>query len=128
MELSLTAAPDEAATTAVSEDPFATGEAGAGVAGALSSASLFFSEPTRANASLSGARAVRPRTLELHIAPAGDFRFTTTFIGSAGEVLLETTDNPAVYSLTEDVGYVRARVRNSRSDYAWTQPVFVTRR
>jgi len=72
--------------------------------------------------------AVRPRTLELHIAPAGDFRFTTTFIGSAGELLLETTDNPAVYSLTEDVGYVRAKVRNSRSDYAWTQPVFVTRR
>ena len=72
--------------------------------------------------------AVRPRTLELHIAPAGDFRFTTTFIGAAGEVLLETTDNPAVYSLTEDVGYVRAKVRNSRSDYAWTQPVFVTRR
>ena len=36
--------------------------------------------------------AVRPRTLELHIAPAGDFRFMTTFIGSAGEVLLETTE------------------------------------
>ena len=72
--------------------------------------------------------AVRPRTLELHIAEDGDFRYATTFIGSAGEVLLETEENPAVFQLTEDVGYVRARVRNSRSDYAWTQPVFVTRR
>jgi len=72
--------------------------------------------------------AVRPRTLELHIAEDGDFRYATKFIGSAGEVLLETEENPAVFQLTEDVGYVRARVRNSRSDYAWTQPVFVTRR
>ena len=50
------------------------------------------------------------------------------FIGASGEILLETEDNPAVFQLTEDVGYVRARVSNSRSDYAWTQPVFVTRR
>lgn len=71
---------------------------------------------------------VRPRSLELHIAETGDFRYATTFIGAAGEVLLETEENPAVFQLTDDVGYVRARVRNSRSDYAWTQPVFVTRR
>ncbi len=30
--------------------------------------------------------------------------------------------------LTEDVGYVRAEVRNSRGDIAWTQPVFVRQR
>lgn len=62
-----------------------------------------------------------------------DFRYETTFIGSAGRVLLETVENPAVLSLADDVagdevGYVRARVRNSRGDVAWTQPVFVQSR
>ncbi|MDG2282031.1 MAG: CehA/McbA family metallohydrolase [Longimicrobiales bacterium] len=72
--------------------------------------------------------AVRPTSLEVHIAQDRDFRYVTMFIGASGEILLETEDNPAVFQLTEDVGYVRARVSNSRSDYAWTQPVFVTRR
>ena len=72
--------------------------------------------------------AVLPRTLELHIAQDRDFKYETTFIGASGEVLLETGEHPAIFQLSEDVGYVRARVRNSRSDYAWTQPVFVTRR
>ena len=72
--------------------------------------------------------AVLPRTLELHIAQDRDFKYETTFIGASGEVLLETGENPAIFQLSEDVGYVRARVRNSRSDYAWTQPIFITRR
>ena len=72
--------------------------------------------------------AVRPTSVEVHIAQDRDFRYATTFIGASGEILLETEDNPAVFQLTGDVGYVRARVRNSRSDYAWTQPVFITRR
>ena len=71
---------------------------------------------------------VRPRSLEIHIEQDRDFKYATTFIGASGRVLLQTEENPAVFQLTEDVGYVRARVRNSRSDYAWTQPVFVTRR
>ena len=72
--------------------------------------------------------AVFPRALALHIAQDRDFKYETTFIGASGEVLLETVENPAIFQLSEDVGYVRARVRNSRSDYAWTQPIFITRR
>ena len=72
--------------------------------------------------------AVRPRSLEIHIAQDRDFGYETTFIGASGETLLRTEDNPAVFHLTEDVGYVRARVQNSRSDLAWVQPVFVMRR
>lgn len=64
--------------------------------------------------------------LTVHVAARGDFRYTTTFIGAGGEVLGRSTDNPAVYDLDDDVGYVRARVQDSMGYAAWTQPVFVT--
>ena len=66
-----------------------------------------------------------PTRLEVHIAPEGDFRYTTVFIGAGGRELARSTDNPAVYELTEDVGYVRARVTSSMGYHAWTQPAFV---
>lgn len=66
--------------------------------------------------------------LEVRIGEDRDFRYVTTFIGGSGEVLHVTTDNPARYELRGDPGYVRARVRNSRGDIAWTQPVFTTPR
>lgn len=70
-------------------------------------------------------------TLEVHIAPEGDFRYTTTFIGAGGRILGETGANPAVYELDGselpgEVGYVRAKVTDSMGYVAWTQPVFVT--
>lgn len=68
---------------------------------------------------------VEPGRLEVHIESEGDFRYTTTFIGAGGEVLAETGDNPAVFSLAEDVGYVRAKVIDSMGYAAWVQPVFV---
>lgn len=68
---------------------------------------------------------VRPTRLEVHVEPDRDFKYTTTFIGSEGRMLAESVDNPAVFELTEDVGYVRAEVTNSRGDVAWVQPVFV---
>lgn len=64
--------------------------------------------------------------LEVHVASRGDFRYTTTFIGRDGRVLARSADNPAVYELAEDVGYVRAKVVDSMGYAAWTQPVFVT--
>lgn len=70
---------------------------------------------------------VTPSSLEIHIADRGTFKHTTTFIGSGGQVLGTTPDNPAIFRLTEDVGYVRARVTDSMGYSAWTQPVFVTR-
>ena len=70
---------------------------------------------------------VAPGRLEIHIAPRGDFRYTTTFIGAGGRVLARTGSNPAVYELGRDVGYVRAKVVNSAGYAAWTQPVYVAR-
>jgi hypothetical protein len=73
--------------------------------------------------------------LEVHIQQDRDFRYSTTFVGPGGVVLHETGDNPAVFELGMAQGslgadtqtpYVRARVRNSRGDLAWTQPVFVS--
>ena len=65
------------------------------------------------------------RRLEIHIAPRGDFRYTTTFIGSGGRVLAVSMENPAVYTLQGGERYVRAKVTDSRGDAAWVQPVFV---
>ena len=70
---------------------------------------------------------VSPQRLEVRIRPRGDFRFTTVFIGAGGRELARTGDNPAVYELADDVGYVRARVTDSMGYHAWTQPVFVRR-
>ena len=81
------------------------------------------------------------------IEAAQGVQYTTRFIGtrllesgvgSPGELLLETTDNPAVYSYTGDELYVRAVVVSSTDhpnpyaegdkESAWTQPVLVLRR
>ena len=63
--------------------------------------------------------------LEVYVAPRGNFRYTTTFIGSGGRVLAVSSENPAVYKLQGREGYVRAKVVDSRGDAAWVQPVFV---
>jgi len=71
---------------------------------------------------------VTANRLEIHIEPDRDFRYHTLFYGSGGRLLGESGANPATYELTRDVGYVRAEVTSSRSDRAWTQPVFVVGR
>ncbi len=63
--------------------------------------------------------------LEIHIAPRGNFRYTTTFIGSGGRILSVSLENPAVYTLQGRERYVRAKVTDSRGNAAWVQPVFV---
>ena len=55
-------------------------------------------------------------------------KFTTFFIGKGGTVLKATGDNPAVYDVTGEELYVRARVEDSNGRKAWTQPVFVDKR
>ena len=72
--------------------------------------------------------AVSANRIEVHIQQRGNFRYTTEFIGAGGISLGQSTENPAVYELTEDVGYVRAKVVNSMGAVAWTQPVFVEAR
>jgi hypothetical protein len=58
---------------------------------------------------------------------------TRLYDGSIGEVLYETTDNPAVYPFKGDEIYVRAKVTSSKLksdpfqegdlEMAWTQPI-----
>lgn len=68
---------------------------------------------------------VTPTRLEVHIEQEDDFRYTTQFIGSGGEVLHTSVDNPAVFELEGAEAYVRAKVADSGGDVAWVQPVFV---
>jgi hypothetical protein len=63
--------------------------------------------------------------LEIHIAPRGNFRYTTTFIGSGGRILSVSSENPAVYKPQGREKYVRAKVTDSGGAAAWVQPVFV---
>lgn len=65
--------------------------------------------------------------LEVTIAPRGNFKYTTTFVGAGGEELARSVDNPAVYTLTGNEMYVRARVVDSGGAVAWVQPAFVER-
>ncbi len=65
--------------------------------------------------------------IEITVRDAGDSRFVTEFIGPAGRVLKWTADNPAAYTLSGPVPYVRARVTDEQGRRAWIQPVFVNR-
>lgn len=68
---------------------------------------------------------VTDNRLEVHIQQRSNFRYTVEFIGAGGIPLGQSIENPAVYQLREDVGYVRAKVTDSMGYVAWTQPVFV---
>ncbi len=63
--------------------------------------------------------------LELSIQPRGNFRYTTTFIGSGGRVLKTAFGPEVAYQLDSPVAYVRAKVEDSGGGVAWVQPVFV---
>jgi hypothetical protein len=71
---------------------------------------------------------VKPDRIEIRMASRTNFRYTTRFIGDGGRVLLETGDNPAIYTLRDEVTYVRAKVVDSNGAAAWVQPVFVAGR
>jgi hypothetical protein len=59
----------------------------------------------------------------LEIAPAGDRRYLTEFIGQGGQVLARSTILKPSYRISGGEGYVRARVSDSSGRMAWTQPV-----
>ena len=71
---------------------------------------------------------VTDREYTVEIAPAGDVRFTTLFIGKGGTVLKEDFGRTARYEIRGDEGYVRAKVLCSTGDFAITQPVLVAPR
>ena len=66
--------------------------------------------------------------MTIAITQKGNFKYTTEFIGRAGEVLKRTGANPATYKLLGGESYVRARIMDSMGYMAWVQPVFVERR
>lgn len=65
--------------------------------------------------------------LEVRIAPKGDFKFTTEFIGQDGAVLATDRSLTPRYTLKGNERYVRAKVTDSGGGAAWVQPVFTTR-
>lgn len=52
-------------------------------------------------------------------------KYTVRFIGTGGRILKETHDERAVYDITGNEGYVRAKILESNGKMAWTQPVFI---
>ncbi len=70
---------------------------------------------------------VSETTLEVHIAPKGDFKYTTQFIGQDGTVLATDRSLTPRYTLTGTERYVRAKVTDSGGAAAWVQPVFTSR-
>ncbi len=70
---------------------------------------------------------VTANTLEVLIAPKGDFKFTTQFIGQDGTVLATDRTMTPRYTLTGSETYVRAKVTDSGGAAAWVQPVFTSR-
>lgn len=66
-------------------------------------------------------------SLSLSIAPEGDFRYTTRFVGPGGAVLATCGELDCVHRFTGDEAYVRATVTDSAGRKAWVQPVFPAR-
>ncbi|MGH9719112.1 MAG: PHP domain-containing protein [Bryobacteraceae bacterium] len=56
--------------------------------------------------------------------PYTDQKFTTTFLGEGGRVLGKSFETTPVYQFKGGEKYVRAVVRASNGDDAWTQPMF----
>ena len=67
-------------------------------------------------------------TLTIRIKTAGTTKYRVSFIGQGGRALAEVVENPAVYSIRGDEGYVRAKVIDSNGKIAWTQPAVVRQR
>lgn len=53
--------------------------------------------------------------------------YSTEFIGSGGMLLHSTEKNPAVYELSTESNYVRAKITDTDGHCAWLQPVFIRR-
>ena len=66
---------------------------------------------------------IDPVQYALEIAPLGDRRYLTEFIGQDGKVLARSTTLRPTYRITGSEGYVRARISDSSGRMAWTQPL-----
>ena len=63
--------------------------------------------------------------IRVEIEQEHDFVYTTSFTGAKGVSLDEVVGREAAYEVRGGEGYVRATVRASSGQKAWTQPVFV---
>jgi hypothetical protein len=68
---------------------------------------------------------VEEARLEIRIRQQGNFRYTTTFIGTGGRVLARAHGSTATFELAAPETYVRARVEDSGGKVAWVQPLFL---
>jgi hypothetical protein len=68
---------------------------------------------------------IRPDRIEIRIGKTGNPEYATEFIGAGGKRLSATKNNPAVYDLSRDDVYVRAKITDADGRCAWVQPVFV---
>lgn len=66
----------------------------------------------------------KDRRLTINIKTQPSSKYTTHFIGRGGRILKTVIENPAVYSIQGNEGYVRAKVIESNGRIAWTQPFF----
>jgi hypothetical protein len=66
---------------------------------------------------------ITPTEYRLEIAPAGDRRYLTEFIGMNGRILATSTTLRPSYRMVGGEGYVRARISDSSGRMAWTQPI-----
>jgi hypothetical protein len=67
---------------------------------------------------------VTPTELRIDIKRPKGGKQTTHFIGKAGRILATSFDDVAVYRFQPGEPYVRAVIRASNGDDAWTQPIF----
>jgi hypothetical protein len=65
-----------------------------------------------------------PDGVRLRIQPEAPMKYTIEFIGTSGQVLKTSFENPAAYTFAAVDRYVRARVISSGGEMAWTQPIF----
>ncbi len=74
-----------------------------------------------------------PESLTVEVQPgprasSSPRRYRVVFIGKGGNVLVASSQNPAIYKFKGNEGYVRARIEDSGGRRAWTQPVFLSGR
>jgi hypothetical protein len=69
-----------------------------------------------------------PQRVTVTIKELSYARYTVQFIGKGGRVLAEVSASPYQYNIVGNEGYVRARIRDSNGQAAWTQPVPVPAR
>ncbi|MBW3623478.1 MAG: CehA/McbA family metallohydrolase [Armatimonadetes bacterium] len=62
-------------------------------------------------------------TITIREVPSSKYR--VRFIGRGGRILSEAVTNPAVYRITGEEGYVRAKILESNGSVAWTQPIML---